>query len=221
MHQRIIAVTAACCLATAAISGQVPAPADVQPRIRLTGQNTFEIPGVIRIDGQNVTSGAHLVSDESSASFDDPITSDRLTVVLPGKRLVGQALGVDKGILSFRAEPAQKILHIPLSAVDTFELSEARARSHVLRGILVGFGAFWGAGALTFSACGLGCSNAAIIPAVVGGALAGAWAGRGHERWIRQPRAWLSSHVMGSAATPGESGATPAARDLPADHPQS
>ena len=202
MHRIVIAVAAACCLATGPIAGQVPPRTDVQPRIRLTGQNTFEIPGVIRVDGRNVTSAGGPESDENVVSFDDPTTSDRLTVVLPGKRLVGLALGVDKGILSFRTESAQKVLHIPLSAVNTFELSEARARPHVLRGILVGVGTFWGAGALIFAGCGLGCSDAAIIPAFLAAGVAGTLAGRGHERWTRQPGAWLSSHFTGSAAAP-------------------
>jgi hypothetical protein len=62
--------------------------------------------------------------------------------------------------------------------VDTFELTEARARSHVLRGILVGAGTVRAADALTVSGCGLGCGNAAITSAFLAAGVAGTLAGR-------------------------------------------
>jgi hypothetical protein len=66
-------------------------------------------------------------------------------------------------------------------------VSERRGRSHLLRGILVGTGTFYGVGWLMFSQCGLDCGGAVLLPAIAAGTAAGAVTGRDRERWKTVP----------------------------------
>jgi hypothetical protein len=197
MRLRALAFCVCCAVAASPASGQTRAVVDAQPRIRLTGPETFEMPGLVRIDRGQVTSGARVTGDETVLRFEVP-GGQPLTVVRWHQRLVGQALGVDDGALLVRVEGSSSLIRVPLDSIGTFELSEARSHAHVLRGVLVGVGAFWALGALTFASCGLGCSDAAIIPAGAGGLAAGVFSGQGHERWTPRPASWLSSHFSGT-----------------------
>ena len=62
------------------------------------------MPGVIRIDRDQVTSGALVTGDKTVLRFEVPGKPQPLTVVRWHQRLVGEALGVDDGALALRVE---------------------------------------------------------------------------------------------------------------------
>jgi hypothetical protein len=176
---------------------------EVGPRVRLTGSRAYDIPGVVTIDGDRI-SGPSVVIDEATIRVRSADTGEPLVMARPGVRIVGRAIGVNAQVVTFIIEGHQQSIDIPLPSIGKLEVSDRQRRSHVLRGILVGVGAFYGIGALFFSQCGLGCSNAIFLPAIAGGVASGIETGRGRERWRPVAVDWLLSRF-----SPTNAGAIP------------
>jgi hypothetical protein len=121
-----------------------------------------------------------------------------LAVPRPGRRLQGTALGATDHNVYIRLDGARETITVPLSAIGELELSRGRRGSRakgILTGMLIGFGTFWGAGALAVNTCGLDCDGA-ILAALAGGVVIGSMAGArlSGERWERVPVQSLSTH---------------------------
>jgi hypothetical protein len=110
----------------------------------------------------------------------------------PGKRFVGRVFDVRDRVVTFLGDGQQDTVAIPLDSIGTLELSVPGR--HLLRGILLGAGAFFGVSVLVAAGCGLYCTNAVLLtPAIAGGIATGVIAGGRREAWKMVPRAWLSS----------------------------
>jgi hypothetical protein len=144
----------------------------------VTGLRQYALPGVLTID-RNSVSAWHGVTIGRTTVNVPASAAGPLTILRPGTRLVGRAMSVTGGILELRLEGAAEPARIPLDSIQTLERRERRARRHVVRGLLVGVGAFFGSGFLAFSRCGLNCDDAAMTLTMFGsGAVAGMLAGR-------------------------------------------
>ena len=164
-----------------------------QPRVRITGPEEYEIPGVLKIAGTHVSGDANITIQDTVVRVVSPATGQLLVVLRPKRRLVGRAIEVKDQLVEFLPDGQAGTLRIPLDSIGKLEVSERRSRAHVLRGILVGIGAFYGLGWLFFARCGLGCSDAIVLPAIAGGIAAGILTGRGKEHWRTVRTDWLLS----------------------------
>jgi len=191
MRLHALALALACGAVASPSSAQTAAANDVILRIRFVGPEVFEIPGVLRIDRGNVVAAGDVTVDDTFVRVARPGPSQPLTVVRWRKRIVGEAVGVENGVLMMRVNTA--VIYVPLDSIGTVDVSDERVHRHLLRGVLVGVGTFWGVGVLMINTCGFGCGNLAILPAVAGGIAAGVLAGRGRERWTPHPTVWLAS----------------------------
>jgi len=165
-----------------------------RPRVRITGPERYEIPGILQIDGARVTGNASITIEETAVRVVSPATEQPLIVLRPGQRLAGRAIDVKDRIVEFLPDGQPDALSIPLDSIGKLEMSELRIRPRILRGILVGIAAFYGVAWLFMAQCGLGCDDGLLIIGSVGGGMAaGAIAGRGGERWKTVPADWLLS----------------------------
>jgi hypothetical protein len=178
-----------------------------QPRVRITGPEEYEIPGVLKIAGAQVSGNASITIEDTMVRVLSPATGQVLVVLRPKRPLAGRVIEVKDRLVEFMPDGQAGTLRIPVDSIGKLEVSERRRRAHVLRGILVGVGAFYGLLGLFFAQCGLGCSDAIALPAIGGGIAAGILTGRGTERWRTVPADWLSSQF----------GAPPSAQWLPDD----
>ena len=183
MFVRVAAFVTTVCLCSASVEAQATGGVAVRPRVRITGSQTFEIPSAA--------------------------TGQRHVVLKAGKRFAGSALDVRDRIATVLVDGQHDTLAIPLDSIAKLEVSDPGSGRHLVRGILVGFGAFWGSGALIVSGCppiGSGCSDAILIAPVAVGIAAGILAGRSRETWKPVPAAWLISQFssnIDSHSVPG------------------
>jgi hypothetical protein len=71
-----------------------------QPRVRITGAEEYEIPGVLKIDAARV-SDATITVQETVVRVVSPATGQELIVLRPGRRLVGRATEVKDQVVEF------------------------------------------------------------------------------------------------------------------------
>jgi hypothetical protein len=166
---------------------------EAEPRIRVTGSRAYDIPGLLTIDGNRISGPSVVVTDETTLRVRSAGSGQPLVMAKPGVRIVGRAIGVNAQVVTLIIEGHRQSVDMPLPSIGKLEVNDGQRRSHVLRGILVGVGAFYGIGALFFSQCGLGCSNVILLPAIAGGVASGIVTGRGRERWRTVPVDWLLS----------------------------
>ena len=202
MFTRMAAFVAVLGLLPGLVLAQTSVP-PAQPRIRITGPGDYEIPGLLKIAGAHVSGDASMTIQDTVVRVVSPATGQLLVVLRPKRRLVGRAMAVKDQVVEFHPDRQHDTLRIPLDSIGKLETSERRSRSHVLRGILVGIGAFYGLGWLFFAQCGLGCSDAIVLPAIAGGIAAGILTGRGKEHWRTVRTDWLlSSSALRPLAIP-------------------
>lgn len=53
MFVRVVVCAVIVCLLSALVEAQAPGVA-VRPRVRITGSRTFEIPGVLKVEGERI-----------------------------------------------------------------------------------------------------------------------------------------------------------------------
>jgi hypothetical protein len=161
----ILPVVVACC-ATAPAAAQ---PAGLE-RYRITVGPVVELPGVIRLDGKQIT-GSVVASDKDSAT----IARDgaRVAVVRPRRSIVGVLSnnGYQTLALTRDREPAVTIPRAAIVRVERSSGAPSRGRS-ALRGLLIGAAAGVVIGVSgPGSQCGFPCNRAAF------GAVSGAFLG--------------------------------------------
>jgi hypothetical protein len=203
MFSRMAVVVTTLGLLPGLVSAQTSVLA-AQPRIRITGPEEYEIPGVLKIAGSRVGGDggqAKITIEETVVRVVSPATGQPMAVLRPKRRLVGRAMEVRDQIVEFLPDGQRDTLKIPLDSIGKLEVSERRSRFHVLRGILVGIGTFYGVAGLFFARCGLGCDGAILLPALAGGITTGILTGRGSDHWRSAPADWLLSQVNGSVDT--------------------
>jgi hypothetical protein len=184
--KRIAVFLAAAMVVPVFASAQTGVLAD-QARIRITGPQAYEIPGLLKIARAAVSGDASLTIEEKVVRVVSPATGLTLVVLRPGKQLIGRVLEVKEQMVEVLPEGQRDTVRIPIDSIGRLEVSERRGRSHLLRGILVGAGTFYGVGWLMFSQCGLDCGGAVLLPAIAAGTAAGAVTGRDRERWKTVP----------------------------------
>lgn len=194
MVKSIFIALAACTILCVDVSGQIAAsPTPV--RVRVRGVDPYEMPGVIKVEAGRITSASVVTIDGNTVRMASDGTTEPLALVKAGARLVGMATHVHNGVMSIVVDGQSKAVGIPLDAIATLEVSRTRGKKHILRGILVGVGAFYGTGALIFfSQCGLDCGGDTFAVAVLAGITGGVLAGRrGGERWEVMPAGRIAS----------------------------
>jgi hypothetical protein len=202
MFVRVVVFATIVCLLSALVEAQAPGVA-VQPRVRITGSRAYEIPGVLKVDGERVAGNSSMTTDEMTVRVVLPQTGQQLVVLKPGKRFVGRALAVRDRVVAFLIDGQHDPIPIPLDSVGKLEVSDHRSGPHLSRGILVGVVAFYGTAALIFyGRCGLDCSDAIFIPAIASGIATGVIAGRPREAWRTVPASWLLSQFSGTSDAP-------------------
>lgn len=174
---RPVAATLVAVLMTGVVqAGQSGSPAGGQ-RVRVTGLRQYELPGVLTLDGDAVSASQGVTIGPTTIQVPAP-PDGPLTVLRPGTRLVGHATSVTDGILVLRVDGVSQSIRVPLDSLAVIERGRA-GRRHLLRGILVGIGAFYAGVVLVFAACGLGCDDFTAALGTFGtGIAAGLWAGR-------------------------------------------
>src|SRR5262245_24749781 len=85
MFVRVVVFATIVCLLSALVEAQAPGVA-VQPRVRITGLRAYEIPGVLKVDGERVTGSSSVTTDEMTVRVLLPQTGQQLVVLKPGKR---------------------------------------------------------------------------------------------------------------------------------------
>jgi hypothetical protein len=158
------------------------------PRIRITGPESYEIPGALRIAGGNIT-GSRIESIRETVVRVRTSEADELvTIPRPGRRVVGNVVRMSEDTIELSLEDDAAVARVPLGAIAKLEVSGGRKHSRGLAtaaGVGVGVSAFMGGGWLAFSLCGsLDCDLAPLSGFAIGIAL-GAFTGHrmAGERW--------------------------------------
>jgi hypothetical protein len=73
------------------------------PRVRITAPATYEIPGLIKAEGDRLT-GTFTPLDKTMVQVASANGSEPLVMPRPGKRIVGQVVGTGTDVLLFRRE---------------------------------------------------------------------------------------------------------------------
>jgi hypothetical protein len=211
MLQRILALALAASLSSSHLYAQSPDRRD-GTRVRVTGSQAFEIPGVVKIDSRGIT-GSSVTTDETTVRVVSPQTGQLLVILKPGVRTIARATAVNRAFVTLFLEGSRDSIAMPLSSIGKLEISKRRSGVHAIRGILLGAGTFYGAMALIFfGGCGLDCSDAAILPPIAAGIAVGMITGRPHETWQSVPSDWLLSNIRlqpSAAAAPETAAAEP------------
>jgi hypothetical protein len=203
MLQRIVIVVVTMSLLSGRMHSQTPGGRD-EARVRVTASRAFEIPGVLKVDGSAV-SGSSVTADDTTIRVVSPQSGQPLVILKPGVRRIGRAVAVNGEVVTLFLEGRPDPIAMPLSSIGKLEVSERRGERHVVRGILLGAGAFYGALALIFfGGCGLDCPGVAVLPAIAAGVVTGSIVGRSHESWQSVPTNWLLSNIRLQPAAAAE-----------------
>jgi hypothetical protein len=217
---RRLAAALLICLATVSVEAQGRASSG-RMRVRMTGPDTYEVPGVIRVEGSRVV-GKPARTAEHFVQFRRRDDTQLLTIPWPRQRWTGSARAITDGLLEFVPDNEADHLFVPLDAVTKIEVSQL-SRSHsawLAAGLVDGLVTFVGIMAVVGgSVCGPG-GHGKCLALTVGGMAAGMAAGvetasKGREKWrtvsVDQLRTLLAPVPSPSAPPPGPKGlpATP------------
>jgi hypothetical protein len=178
----------------------------IPERVRITASRTYEIPGLIKADGDRL-SGVFTVVDESLIQVGPPNQPKPLVMPKPGKRIVGRAMALSKDALLFLPDRGSQTIAIPLAVIGQFEVSEGTPLAKSTRrllGVGVGIGAGLTVAAVADSKCERSfttgsfgpCGGAILLGAAVGvtsGVASTLWLGRIH--WRTVPLEWFVSRL--------------------------
>jgi hypothetical protein len=95
-------------------------------RVRITGVKTYEIPGVIKLEGDR-WSGSPVRVTEQFVQFRRPGDNRLLTVPRPGKRLTGSSRTIGDGLVEFVLQGENEPLFVPQDAIAKTESLERPA----------------------------------------------------------------------------------------------
>jgi hypothetical protein len=185
------------------------------PRVRITAPATYEIPGLIKAEGDRLT-GTFTPLDKTMVQVASANGSEPLVMPRPGKRIVGQVVGTGTDVLLFRRDGGSHPLTIPVAAIERYEISQGPRATKRMR-FWASFGAGLGAGlaaaAMADSMCDRSFTGGSIGPCAgtftwgvatgVGSGLVTRWL-LGRDRWVTVSRErFISSqretHVRPSA----------------------
>jgi hypothetical protein len=209
----IAAIVLLSVLSTCALAAQSTAAG--QSRVRVTALRHYQIPGVVTIDGDQVT-GRSVTMDKTMIRV--PSASGQLISILkPGTRVTGSVEGVTDGVLSLLVDGQRDPFNIPLNSLAKIELSDRAGKRHLARGILAGIGTFYGVLGLSLLRCGLGCDDALGVAAIAAGIGVGTLTGHSREHWAEVSPAEfrLRFATVSSSQWPRTLRAAAVARGLP------
>jgi len=122
--KRVVALVLACLMALPARAQEPSSTAPV--RVRITGVNTYEIPGVARLEGDRINGTFTRITD-SLVQVKQPGDGRLLTVLRAGQDLTGLARVIGDGLVEFYADGDKEALYVPLDAIARTEFLEAPA----------------------------------------------------------------------------------------------
>jgi hypothetical protein len=187
LARRLMAVVLSCLL---------PLPAGAQAhrsaepiQIRITGANSYEMPGVIKIERDQITGRPRTTTDRF-VRFSASDGGRRLAVPEPGSRSTGLAQAIADGLIAIVPDHERETLYVPLDAIAKIEVGRVpRSRAAwTTTGVVAGIGAFVLVSGAFLHMCGDegGCGGGgALFTLGVGGgiAAAAAVASIGRTRW--------------------------------------
>ena len=104
-------------------------PSSARPvRVRITGVSTYEVPGVIRLEGSHVSGSPVRVTDRF-VQFRRPGDGRLLTVLRPGRRLAGYSRTIGEGLVEFVLDGEKEPLYVPSAAIAKSEPAESETRA--------------------------------------------------------------------------------------------
>ncbi len=185
---RRLVATFLACLLPLPVGAQ--APSSAKPiRVRITGTRAYEIPGVIKIESDQIA-GRPSTTTDRFIQFARSDGGQILTVLRPGGRLTGKPSAIADGLLDFTPDGESKSVTVPLDAIAKIEIARVPPSRAVwtTTGVFAGIGAFLLISWAFLNACGDegGCGGgAALFGLSVGGgiAAAAAVASNGRTRW--------------------------------------
>jgi hypothetical protein len=201
---RFLVMLLATCVTAAPLAGQDTANG-LSPRIRVTGTHTMNIPGELTVEGNQITGTSITAIDENVIRIKTSTGGEVWTIPRSGKRLIGRALDIKGNVLELRGGSDAASMFVPLQSIATVEISEGRRpKGAILLGILAGVGVFWGTGALIISSCGIWCSNAPFVGAIVAGVVTGTALAHHirREHWKAVPVAALPTELAKARGEP-------------------
>jgi hypothetical protein len=116
--KRVVALVLACLVALPA-GAQEPSPTPTG-HVRIMGVSTYEIPGIIKIEGNRV-SGRLVRTTDRFVQCRSEGDGRLLTVLLPGKRLTGVSRTIGDGLVEFVLAGEREPLYVPLDAIAKIE----------------------------------------------------------------------------------------------------
>jgi len=119
--KRVGAVALACLMASP-VGAQESSP-KAPDRVRITGVSSYEIPGVIKLEGSQISGKAVRIADQF-VQFRRPGDRQLLTVPRPGKRLTGKGEVIDDGLFEFVLDQETETLYVPLDSIAETESLE-------------------------------------------------------------------------------------------------
>jgi hypothetical protein len=187
ISRRLVATFLACLLP---LPVGAQAPATREPvHVRITGVDTYEIPGVIKVDRDRVA-GRPAVTTDHFIQFAPSDGTRVLTVLRPGGRVTGRPSAIADGLLEFTRDGESRSVSVPLDAIVKIEVARVPPSRAVwtTTGVFSGIGAFLLITSEFLNACGDegGCGGgAALFGLSIGGgiAVAGSVASLGRTRW--------------------------------------
>ena len=170
---RVVAVVLIGLLPLPVTAGPPSSPRPV--RVRITGPDTYEVPGVWRFEGDGVV-GKAVTGDSRFVQFTRPDDGRVLTIPRPERRLTGTARAIPDGLLDFVPEGNTEHVYIPLDSITKVEVNQERNSlgSSIAAGVLTGAGIFGATWLVFISHCDEGsCGSVSrVVALVVGAAIA-------------------------------------------------
>jgi hypothetical protein len=90
-------------------------------RVRITGADAYEFPGIIKVERDHIAGIAATVTD-LYVQFRAGDEGRMLTVPRPGKRLTGSARVIDGELVEFTLDKEARPLYVPLGAIARTEV---------------------------------------------------------------------------------------------------
>jgi|WetSurMetagenome_2_1015567.scaffolds.fasta_scaffold195028_2 hypothetical protein len=185
--RRLVALLLICLMPLPVLAQAQPSPKPV--RVRITGQETYQVPGVIEIQEDRI-SGRPAATTDRFVQFNRSADGRLLSVPRPRQGVAGHATAISDGLLAFIPDRESERLYVPLDAVAKIEIARVPASRAAWTnvGVFAGIGAFFLIFTTFLTVCGDegGCGGGfAGYSLSIGGGIAAGTAIRsiGRTRW--------------------------------------
>lgn len=122
------------------VLAQTARPEEKAIRVRVTGVDHYDIPGVITIEANRIT-GRPVTSSPNIVRFSRTDTGPVISVLKPGRRVTGEARGVEGDLLQVVSDDDQELSLIPTDSIALLERQKSPIVSReTARGIGLGAG---------------------------------------------------------------------------------